>query len=241
MALELYLDMKSQPCRSVYIFAKKNNIPFVFKKVSLLKGEHFGEEFKKITPIKKVPAMRDGDFCLAESIAIMQYLAQKFQTPEFWYPTELRQRALVTEYLSWQHMGIRLNGSKIFWLRLLVPKMLGAEVPQEKMDLALKELNGSLKLLEEKFIQDKPFIVGDNMTLADLVAIVEVIQPVFSGLDVFKERPKLRAWRDRVQAFIGKELFDEAHEDIMNVQEKSAMLDASALELWKPMIFSLIM
>lgn len=54
--------------------------------------------------------------------------------------------------------------------------MLGAEVPQEKMDLALKELNGSLKLLEEKFIQDKPFIVGDNMTLADLVAIVEVIQ-----------------------------------------------------------------
>lgn len=39
MALELYLDLFSQPCRSVYVFAKKNNIPFDFKKISLTDGE----------------------------------------------------------------------------------------------------------------------------------------------------------------------------------------------------------
>lgn len=39
LELELYLDLYSQPCRSVYMFAKKNNIPFNFKKITLFDGE----------------------------------------------------------------------------------------------------------------------------------------------------------------------------------------------------------
>uniref|UniRef100_A0A3Q4H196 Glutathione S-transferase theta 1b n=1 Tax=Neolamprologus brichardi TaxID=32507 RepID=A0A3Q4H196_NEOBR len=124
MALELYLDLFSQPCRSVYIFAKKNNISFDFKKLSLLDGQQYGEDFGKISLIRKVPALRDGDFCLAESVAIMLYLAEKFKTPDFWYPADLRQRARVNEYLSWQHTAIRMHGSKIFWLRVRSPSLI---------------------------------------------------------------------------------------------------------------------
>ncbi|XP_071361583.1 glutathione S-transferase theta-1b [Trachinotus anak] len=241
MALELYLDLFSQPCRSVYIFAKMNNISFDFKKLSLMDGEQYGEEFGKISLIRKVPALRDGDFCLAESIAILLYLAEKYQTPDFWYPADLQQRARVNEYLSWQHMAIRFHGSKMFWLRLLIPKILGVDVPQDKLDAALEDLNGSLKLLEEKFIQDRPFIAGDHISLADLVAIVEVMQPVGSGLDVFEGRPKLSAWRDRVRAAIGKELFDEAHQAILGAQDSVTLMDASKMEFFKPKILKLFM
>ncbi|MED6247418.1 hypothetical protein ATANTOWER_032940 [Ataeniobius toweri] len=239
MAVELYLDLFSQPCRSVFIFAKKNKIPFEFQKVSLMDGEHFGDEFGKISMIRKVPALRDGDFCLAESIAIMLYLAEKFQTPDFWYPADLQQRARVNEYLSWQHTAIRMYGSKIFWLRLMIPKIMGVEVPKEKMDGALEDLNNSLNLIEEKYLQDRAFIVGEQISLADLVAIVEIMQPVGAGLDVFNGRPKLSAWRDRVQAFIGKELFDEAHQAILGVQENMKQFDPSKLELFKPKILRL--
>ncbi|KAG7221874.1 hypothetical protein INR49_017050 [Caranx melampygus] len=241
MALELYLDLFSQPCRSVYIFAKKNNIPFEFKKVSLKDGEHYGEEFGKINMIRKVPAMRDGDFCLAESISILLYLAEKFKTPDFWYPADLQQRARVNEYLSWQHTGVRFHGSRIFWLQLLIPKMLGVDVPQEKLDKAIEDLNASLNILEEKFLQDRPFIAGDQISLADLVAIVEVMQPVGSGLDVFEGRPKLSAWRDRVQAAIGKELFDDAHQTMMEAQENVTLLEESKAQLFKAKFLRLFM
>ncbi|KAM9362721.1 glutathione S-transferase theta-1b [Symphorus nematophorus] len=241
MALELYLDLFSQPCRSVYIFAKKNNIPFEFKQLSLMNGEQYEEEFGKINVIRKVPAIRDGDFCLAESTAILQYLAEKFKTPDFWYPADLQPRARVNEYLSWQHMAIRIHGSKMFWLRLMIPKVLGVEVPQDKLDAALEDLNNSLKLIEDKFIQDRPFIVGDQISLADLVAIVEIMQPVGCGLDVFEGRPKLSAWRDRVRAAIGNELFDEAHRTILGAQESVKLMDASKMQFFKPRILRLFM
>lgn len=54
--------------------------------------------------------------------------------------------------------------------------MLGEEVPKEKMAAALEDLDGSLKLIEEKFLEERPFVAGDEISLADLVAIVEVMQ-----------------------------------------------------------------
>lgn len=37
--MELYLDLHSQPCRSVYLFAKLAGIPFEFKHVDLSAGK----------------------------------------------------------------------------------------------------------------------------------------------------------------------------------------------------------
>ncbi|XP_068596251.1 glutathione S-transferase theta-1-like [Brachionichthys hirsutus] len=240
MALELYLDLASQPCRAVYMFAKMNDIPFTFKKVSLMEGEHFGEEFGKISIIRKVPAMRDGDFCLAESIAIMLYLAEKFKTPESWYPADLQQRSRVIEFLSWQHLGLRMHASKVFWFKLLIPSILGRDVPQEKLDSLMEDVNHSMKIMEEKFLQDKPFIAGDHITLADMVAVTEIIQAVASGMEMFKDRPKLGAWYERVQAAIGAELFDDTHKILMGVKEVLKTLDPSKAQFFRTKCLKMI-
>ncbi|KAM9360924.1 glutathione S-transferase theta-1a [Symphorus nematophorus] len=235
--MELYLDLHSQPCRSVFLFAKVVGIPFEFKLVNLSTGQQYSEEFGKISIMRKVPVMKDGSFILTESVAILKYMVQKYSSSvaDHWYPTDLQQRARVNEYLSWQHMNLRAHGSKVFLLRALFPVIMGSEVPKEKMDAAVEDLNQSLKMLEEKFLQGKLFIIGDKISLADLVAIVEIMQPVGTGLDVFAGRPKLIAWRDRVKKALGEKLFDEAHEAIMNVSSlPQKMQDNSELELLKP-------
>ncbi|XP_029915274.1 glutathione S-transferase theta-1a [Myripristis murdjan] len=237
MPLELYLDLHSQPCRSVFLFAKTVGIPFEFKLVDLTEGQHFSEDFGKLSIVRKVPVMKDGNFVLTESIAILQYMVQKFaaSVPEHWYPADLQTRARVDEYLSWQHTGIRASGSKVFLLKVLFPAVMGSAVQKEKLDAALEDLDQSLGLLEEKFLQNKPFIAGDKISLADLVAIVEIMQPVGTGMDVFEGRPKLSAWRDRVKKEIGAELFDEAHKVVLNMDGMAEDLKKSGmLELFKP-------
>ncbi|CAM4660937.1 unnamed protein product [Caretta caretta] len=240
MGLELYLDLLSQPCRTVYIFAKKNNIPFEFKHVELFKdsilgrkmpggnnpghsyeGQHYREEFGKVNILRKVPALKDGVFTLAESTAILLYLSRKYNTPDHWYPSDIQKRARVDEYLSWHHTNIRANAPKTLWIKVLIPLFTGQTLPPEKLQEVMDELAISLKQFEEKFLQDKPFILGSEISLADLVAIVELMQPIGVGCDIFEDRPKLSEWRNRVEEAVGKELFQEAHEIILNIKELS--------------------
>ncbi|KAG7217841.1 hypothetical protein INR49_020833 [Caranx melampygus] len=183
----------------------------------------YSPEFGQLSLVRKVPVMKDGGFVLTESTAILKYMAQKHSSSvaDHWFPAELQQRARVNEYLSWQHMNLRTNGSKVFLLRTLFPIIMDSEAPQEKEDSAVEDLKQSLDLLEQMFLQNKPFIVGDKISLADLVAIVEIMQPVSAGMDAFEGRPKLAAWRARVKKELGEKLFDEAHEAIMN---RSALL-----------------
>ncbi|KAM4617015.1 glutathione S-transferase theta-1a [Polymixia lowei] len=233
MPMELYLDLVSQPCRAVFLFARIVRIPFEYKSVELASGQQYGEEFGQISAVRKVPVMKDGSFILTESVAILKYMAEKFagSVPDQWYPADLQKRARVNEYLSWQHSAVRAHGSKVFWFRALVPILTGSAVPKEKMDSALEDLTQSLNMFEKKFLQDRPFIIGEKISLADLVAIVEIMQPVGTGLDVFEGRPTLSSWRDRVKKEIGEELFAEAHKSIMNVDtlpqtfEKNGMLE----------------
>ncbi|XP_048859955.1 glutathione S-transferase theta-1a [Brienomyrus brachyistius] len=237
MPLELFLDLYSQPCRSVYIFAKINEIPFEFRKVDLASGEQYGEEFGKISVLRKVPVMRDGDFVLTESVAILQYMVEMFSTPDHWYPADVQKRARVNEYLSWQHTAMRSHAAKVFWFRCLVPIITGAEVPKEKMDSALEDLSSTLNMFENKFLRDQHFITGDQISLADLVAITEMMQPVGAGLDIFKDRPRLSAWRDRVKQELGVAAFHEAHEVIMNAASLPQEMESKGmLEFIKPRI-----
>uniref|UniRef100_A0A3Q0RPU8 glutathione transferase n=1 Tax=Amphilophus citrinellus TaxID=61819 RepID=A0A3Q0RPU8_AMPCI len=235
--MELYLDLVSPPCRSVFLFARALKIPFEFKRVDLAAGQQYSQEFGEISIVRKIPVMKDGGFILTESTAILKYLVQKYSVADHWFPADLQQRARANEYLSWQHMNLRAHCSKVFLLKALFPIVMDAEVPKETMDAALENLKQSLNLLEEKFLQNKPFILGDKISVADVVAAVEMMQPLGTGVDGFEGRPKLIAWRERVKKELGEKLFEEAHEMLMKSSSLPQTLkSSSSFDKLKPML-----
>ncbi|XP_012969422.1 glutathione S-transferase theta-1 isoform X3 [Mesocricetus auratus] len=189
--------------------------------------------------MKKVPAMKDDDFTLSESVAILLYLTHKYKVPDHWYPRELQARARVDEYLAWQHTALRRSCLRALWQKMMIPVFLGEQVPSETLTATLAELDVNLQVLEDKFLQDKAFLIGPRISLADLVAVTEVMHPVGGGCPVFEGRPKLAAWYHRVEAAVGKDLFREAHEVILKAKD-SPPADLISKQKLMPRVLAMI-
>lgn len=182
-------------------------------------GQHLSDAFAQVNPMKKVPALKDGDFTLSESVAILLYLTRKYKVPDHWYPQDLQARARVDEYLAWQHVNLRRNCIRALWQKVMFPVFLGETVSPEILTTTLAELDMSLQFLEDNFLKDQAFLAGPHISLADLIAVTELMHAVGAGCPVFEGRPKLAAWHQRVEEAVGKILFREAHEVILKAKE----------------------
>jgi Glutathione S-transferase len=99
MSLILFIEYFSQPSRAVLAFCSQAQIPYQVEEIRLKKGLNKTNEYKKVSPLGKVPAIKHEDFTLFESHAIMTYLASVFPVEDHWYPKDPIQRAKIDLYL----------------------------------------------------------------------------------------------------------------------------------------------
>ncbi|HEY9844673.1 MAG TPA: glutathione S-transferase family protein [Candidatus Caenarcaniphilales bacterium] len=132
--------------------------------VNLAAGEHRRPEFLKINPAGKVPVLVDGDFVLTESVAIVLYLAEKYLHKGL-VPNDLKQKAQVNRWLLFAATELEQPLWRIARHTFIYPEHL--RLPAE-VSLARQDFTDMAAVMEE-YMQGRKFIVGDTLTVADIV------------------------------------------------------------------------
>jgi glutathione S-transferase len=139
--------------------------PYDFHLVDFNKGQHRSPEYLAINPSGKVPALQDGDFLLAESGAIVTYLADKYQSVGLIPKAGSTQRALHDQWsffaLTELEQPLWLMGKHRF--ALPAEYRVSGVVPT-----AAWELQQALALLSDE-LADKEYILGDAFQVVDIL------------------------------------------------------------------------
>lgn len=77
------------------------------EELALLNGEGWRENLRHKSPTGKVPVLLDGDLVLPETIAIIEYLAERFPEKAIW-PAEAASRALARAASAEMHAGFAM-------------------------------------------------------------------------------------------------------------------------------------
>jgi glutathione S-transferase len=153
--------------------------------------------FKAISPFGKIPAMRDGDFALADSSAIAAYIEAKHPSPPL-LPTEPQARGRTVWFDEFADTILAGAALKILFNRLVGPKLL--KLPYDE-NVALggeAELVPILAWLEGA-VPPQGWLLGDDFTLAD-VAVASVFRSLAAvghAPDAGRH-PAIAAWYARV-------------------------------------------
>jgi glutathione S-transferase len=158
-------------------------------------------EYLEASPMRKMPALRDGDFTLADSSAIIHYLEAKFPDPPL-IPAEPRLRGKTIWFEEFGDTILCACAGKSFYNRVVAPRFMGREGDLAAAEAAERdELPPILDYLEKVAPGDGGYLVGDSLTVADLAVASPFANYRLMKTGVDRERhPRATAYVDRILA-----------------------------------------
>jgi glutathione S-transferase len=166
------------------------DLPFTFQPVDLKGGEQRGEAFRRLNPFATVPVIDDAGTVVPDSVAILVYLASRYDPDRTWLPTDPVAAAQVQRWLSVAQGPLAFGPA-----RARIIQKFGGDY-----DLtAAQALAQRLFQVLEAELKDRDFLVGDKATLAD-VALYSYTAAAPEGGVALDPYPEIQSWLKRVEA-----------------------------------------
>lgn len=165
--LQLWGRLSSINVRKVVLCAQVLGIELPRTDAGLAYGVVDTPDYRANNPNGLVPLLRDGDFTLWESNAIVRYLCAKAGKL---YPTDLQQRFNAERWMDWQQTTLNPAGSPGFrqWVRTPAAQRNAQVIAQS---VAATE---PLFALLDEHLSRQVFMAGDALSMADIPIACEV-------------------------------------------------------------------
>ncbi|MBL4853510.1 MAG: glutathione S-transferase family protein [Robiginitomaculum sp.] len=161
--ITVYHLPRSRSMRVLWLL-EELGLPYEIDSLEYLPGNFGGADYTKIHPLNKVPAIKDGDMVMFESVAIMQYIMDKY-APGKLAPTV--DDAEYGPYLQWLHYGESTLAPVIatmMYQRFFFPEEHRSAATDK---WAQKELAKVLGMLETQ-LGDHDYVLKSGFSAADI-------------------------------------------------------------------------
>ncbi|KIZ47998.1 MULTISPECIES: maleylacetoacetate isomerase [Rhodopseudomonas] len=202
-AAVLYGYFRSSAAYRVRIALNLKGIVVAQRYVHLRNGEQNLEAFRWINPAGLVPYWSEGDFNLAQSLAIIEYLDESHPEPPL-LPKDVKARAIVREIAYAVCCDIHPLGNLRVLARLTE---LGVDAT-ERARWSKEWIEAGFVAIEARLAQTPgPFAYGEAPTLADLCIVPQVFNARRFDADLapFERIRQIEAEALKIEAFTAAE------------------------------------
>jgi glutathione S-transferase len=191
-AISLHRFALSGHCHRIELLLSMLNLPTKLIDVDLRTGEQRQPAFLALNALGQVPVIQDGDLVLADSNAILVYLATKYGD-ESWLPRVPEQAAQVQRFLSIAAGEVAKGPATA---RLI--KLFGVPLDLSAAQAIAARVLGML----EQHLSTRAFLVGNTRTIADIANYTYIAHAPEGDISL-EAYPNVRAWLARIEALPG--------------------------------------
>jgi glutathione S-transferase len=157
------------------------------------------DEFKKISPLGKIPALQDGDASICDSRVICEYLDESYPQSSV-YPSDPKDKAHARwiEELCGNQLTEQAAG--IFFQRFMRPMVLKQETDEELVEKIINKRLPPLLDYMETQVPAAGFLFGADIGVADISVVTPFINAGYADYQVDSARwPQLANFMTRVK------------------------------------------
>ncbi|RLK45824.1 glutathione binding-like protein [Cupriavidus plantarum] len=180
----------------IHIMLEECGLEYKVHPINIGAGDQFGDDFLKISPNNKIPAIVDPDgpdgkpISLFESGAILLYLASK--TGKF-LPEDVRGKYDALQWLMFQMGGVGPMLGQAHHFRIYAPQKI--EYAVNRYTNEAKRLYGVI----DKQLSQHPWLAGNSYSIADIATFPWLRSWKNQGVEL-EDYPHLHRWFDTIAA-----------------------------------------